>query len=555
MALQVAGDLRDDFGDRVHLVDLSGTGDVDSVLPLIAQAVGLLEEAPGRSLLEELRGQIGDQKMLLVLDNFERVLAAAPVLTDLLRECPGLKQLVTTREALHVSGEHVFPVPPMAVPDPGDRELSLAYLAESDAVALLVDRARAVDPAFRLTDANARMVVELCVGLDGLPLAIELATARLGFLSPEALVERLGSRLELLRGGPRDAPARQQTLRATIDWSYEMLDPGEQRLFGSSGCSRATTVEAVEGAADGVDGMPDIDLIDGVHLHSSTRACSGWSTGVRPHPASRCEDDPEFAAERLDEDPALAAAVRRAHAGWFADWTQAQWEPLTGTGREAASNRMAGDIENIRAAWRYWKDEQDFEQLGKLVDSMWLLYDARGWYHATAALTTDLLEVLSSMPSTPERLVEEITLRTSLARVLMVVTGDTKEVEAAWTRALELSEGQDKVPELLPVLRGLASFYMLRAEFAGRQNWRARCSASPTATTMRTRSKGTWCSGRTWRSWGSSGRGWTTSRRASRPTTHSHESLPVPARQQPRGGVLHHLGDGPLDGRLPRPRA
>ena len=126
---------------------------------------------------------------------------------------------------------------------------------------------------------------------------------------------------------------------------------------------------------------------------------------------------------------------------------------------------MARDIDNIRTAWRYWVAERDFEQLGKFTDSLWLLYDARGWYHATVLLTTDLLELLASTPSTPERVLEQITLQTSLARVLLALKGYTQEVEEAYIRALELCEGEGEIPELLPVLRGLSSFYIYRAEF------------------------------------------------------------------------------------------
>ena len=466
LALQAATDLREPFGDRVYLVDLAGSSDEGAVLPLVARAIGLLDETPGRSLLDDLREHIGDQATLLFLDNFERVIAAAPALAELLRDCPGLKQLVTSREALHVSGERVFSVPPMTVPGPADRDLSLIELGEADAIELFVERARAVDPEFRLTADNARLVTDLCVGLDGLPLAIELATARLGFLTPEALVDRLGRRLELLRGGPRDAPARQQTLRGTIDWSYEMLDEGEQRLFALLSVFTGATVEAVEGVMGRVEGVADTDVFDALGSLVDKSLLRLVDRGEVTSRLVMLETIREYAGERLDEDRAFADAVRRAHASHFADWTEAQWEELTGSEQEVASGQMAADIDNIRTAWRYWVDEKDFEQLSKLTDSMWLLYDARGWYHATAALTTDLLEVLSSTPSSPERAVAELTLQTSLARVLMVVKGDTAEVEAAWRRALELSEGQPESPQLLPVLRSLASFYMLRAEFA-----------------------------------------------------------------------------------------
>jgi tetratricopeptide (TPR) repeat protein len=173
----------------------------------------------------------------------------------------------------------------------------------------------------------------------------------------------------------------------------------------------------------------------------------------------------EYAAERLGELPEVRAAGHRAHAAYFADFAQQQWQHLTGHRRAPALAAMAADTENLRTAWRYWLAEGNLDELNKLVDSLWLLYDARGSYQATIELTSDLLNVLSATPSTPERATQEVTLQTSLARALLAVKGYTSEVEEAYTRALELLEGNPNLPQLFPVLRGLASFYNLRAEF------------------------------------------------------------------------------------------
>ncbi|MET0488720.1 MAG: adenylate/guanylate cyclase domain-containing protein, partial [Acidimicrobiales bacterium] len=466
LALEVANRLRGSYEDRVYLVDISESRDLDAVLSRTAHAVGLREERPDRTLLDDLKDQIGDQRTLLVLDNFEQVLEAAPVVNQLLQDCAHLTLLVTSREALRVRGEQVFPVPPLALLRTDDGEISLERLARTDAVQLFVERARAVQPDFRLTEGNARAVAELCHGLDGLPLAIELATARLGLLSPDALVERIGSRLELLKGGPRDLPARQRTLWATIDWSYALLDPREQWLFGLFSVFSGASVETVEEIAGRVDSGPEIDVLEAVSSLVDKSLIRRLDGGTGPSRLRMLETIREFATARLEEDPALAQEVRRAHASWFAEWTNARWTELTGPERDAAADRMVTDIDNVRTAWRHWVDEKDIEQLGRLTDSLWLLYDEKGWYHATVSLTTDLLDVLGSTPSTPDRIVEEITLQTSLARVLMVIRGVTEEVEEAFTRALELCEGHGEVPELLPVLRGLSSFYIYRAEFA-----------------------------------------------------------------------------------------
>jgi predicted ATPase len=464
LALQAATDLRDDFEDRVYFVDLAASRDLESVLSVTARAIGL-REASNRPLLDDLKQQMGTQKMLLLLDNFEQVTTAAPTMAELLRECPELKQLVTSREVLHVSGENVFPVPPLALPESDVEHVSVAQLAHSEAIQLFVERAQAVNPDFRLTEENARAVAELCVGLDGLPLAIELATARLGLFSPQALVERLGNRLKLLRGGARDAPVRQQTLRDTIAWSYEMLDWGEQRLFELLSVFSGATLEAVEDAASRVEGLAEVDAVDGLSSLVDKSLIRRMDHSDAESRFSMLETIREFATAQLGEDPESSAAVRRAHAAHFADWTQRAWERLTGDERDTASEQMVADIDNIRTAWSYWFAERNLEQLSKFTDSLWLLYDARGWYHATVSLTTDLLELLSSTPSTPERVLEQITLQTSLARALLALKGYTLEVEEAYTRALELCEGEGEIPQLLPVLRGLSSFYIYRAEF------------------------------------------------------------------------------------------
>jgi predicted ATPase/class 3 adenylate cyclase len=466
LALQAAAELIDSFQDGVFFVDLAPVRDPGSILPEIARTVGVRETGQ-TELLEELAGELREREMLLLLDNFEQVTAAAPETAELLAASPRLKLLVTSREALRVRGEHIFSVPPLELPETDLQEGAAEELARYEAIQLFVERARAAKPDFQLTDENAQSVAEICQRLDGLPLAIELATVNLRLFPPKALLERLDSRLKMLHGGVRDLPVRQQTLVDTIGWSYDLLTPGEQRLFELLAVFPSCTVQAVEQVASGIEQLQEtgVEALDGLASlvdKSLIRQIDISGEAIR---LRMLETIREYALDKLEEHPDFSAAVRHSHASYFADFTQLQWELLSSPGREAALDDMSVEIENVRAAWRYWVEQGDLEQLGKFVDSLWMLYDARGWYQATVELTKDLLEVLSAHPSTPERAIQEITLQTSLARALMAIKGYTEEVEEAYRRALELCQQAGEIPQLVPVLRGLASFYTYRAEF------------------------------------------------------------------------------------------
>ena len=213
-------------GCAAVFVDLAPVRDPALVMAELAQAVGV-EPRGGMDLTGQLAAALGDEERLVVLDNCEHVLAAAPDVGQLLAACPRLRVLATSRERLRLSAEQEFPVPPLAMPAPAD-VADLGGLAANPSVALLLDRARRTNPSFDLTSANALLLASVCVRLEGLPLAIELAAARLKVLTPGELLFRLGSRMEVLAGSTRDVPVRQRALRNAIAWSYDLLDPGER---------------------------------------------------------------------------------------------------------------------------------------------------------------------------------------------------------------------------------------------------------------------------------------------------------------------------------------
>jgi predicted ATPase len=247
LSLAVAAEIGSDFADGFRFVALAAVPDAELVTTTVARAAGLLDagDVPVRSTLV---AALRHAETLFVLDNFEHVVAAAPVVNDLLTACPRLKILVTSRVLLRVDGEHALPVPPLAVPDEGwGRAPPATHLVESPAVQLFALRGQAISPSFAVTDDNAPLVADICRRLDGMPLAIELAAARVNHLSLPMLRERLERRLPLLTGGGRDRPRRLQTMRDAIAWSYHLLPADEQTLFRrlavfTGGC----TLEAAE---------------------------------------------------------------------------------------------------------------------------------------------------------------------------------------------------------------------------------------------------------------------------------------------------------------------
>jgi predicted ATPase/DNA-binding CsgD family transcriptional regulator len=359
LGLQVATDLLDNFADGVHFISLAPISDPDLVMPTIAGTLDIKETA-AQPLLARLKASLQNQQQLLVLDNFEQILPAAPQLTDLLASCPQLKLLVTSRSTLHLQGEHEFPVPPLAVPDLKQLPEQEA-LAQYAAIALFLQRTQAMRPDFQLTQANARAIVEICVRLDGLPLAIELAAARIKLLPPLALLRRLSHRLEVLTGGAQDLPARQQTLRNTIQWSYDLLSKEEQRLFRwlsifVGGCTLETAevlCQAGSGQAssvlEGVASLLDKSLVQQTEREGEEARLVMLET-LR-----------EFGLESLQGYGELEAA-RRAHARYYLELAEQARLELLGPQQATGLQRLQQEHDNLRAALE-WGLEEATEQV------------------------------------------------------------------------------------------------------------------------------------------------------------------------------------------------
>ncbi len=467
IALQAAAELIEQFPDGVFFIDLALVSDPQAVAAVVAQTLGI-RETPQRAISEELISALRAKTILLLLDNFEQVTTAAPLAADLLQNCQHLKLLVTSREALRLRGEYVFPLPPLELPGKNLNNIPLDQLGAYEAVRLFVERAKALNPHFDLTAENARQVAQICQRLDGLPLAIELAAARTRLFSPQALLERLEHSLGLLRGGARDLPARQQTLHNAINWSYELLNANEQWLFKilsvfSGGCTLDSVESVAERMAQGSGaGLDVLDTLTSLVEKSLVRQVLVEMEEPR---LRMLETIREFAAGQLAADPGLQADALGAHAAFFADFSSSQAHQLAGSRKDEALAALSADLENVRAAWEYWLAQKDLERLGKFVDSLWFLNDERGWYHATAKLSQDLLSVLSTTPASADLVETEVMLLTSLARALLVTKGYTPEVEDVYERALERSRTIGYTPKMAPILKALANLSTLKADF------------------------------------------------------------------------------------------
>ena len=340
--------LLDDFAAMICFVPLAATRDPDFVLPAIAQALGV-REAGSHSLLEQLQTAIDEQSLLLLLDNFEHVLAAAPSLSDLLAFCPNLHLLVTSRAALRLQGEHEFPVSPLALPDLAHLPDRTEALVQYAACALFVQRAQAIRLDFQVTQANVRVIAEVCTRLDGLPLALELAAARLRLLSPQALLSRFAHRLEVLTGGTRTLPERQQTLRATISWSYDLLAPQEQRLFRYlSVFTGGYTLQAAQAIAQAA-GLAESMVLDGVGVLLENHLLRREVQLGGELRLFMLETIREFGLECLGSAGELEA-TRLKHAAYFLALAEEAAPGLQGGDQVSWMAQLDRELDNLRAA-------------------------------------------------------------------------------------------------------------------------------------------------------------------------------------------------------------
>ena len=376
LALQSAAELIDEFEDGVFFVALDTISDHELVASAVAQALGVTESGD-QPLEERLKEYLHERETLLLLDNFEQVMEATPLLEGVLAAAPRLKVLVTSRATLRLYGEHEFPVPSLELPD--TRHLPEPEdLAQYEAVRLFIARAQAVKLDFAVTNENAPAVAEICTRLDGLPLAIELAAARIRLLPPQAMLARLGSRLKLLSGGARNLPERQRTLRGAIEWSHSLLSPEEQTLFArlsvfAGGC----TLEAIEAVCDAEGDLPVNYSLEGV---SSLLAKSLLRQVEDPACDPRfvmLETIHEYASEKLEES-GETEEIKHAHAEYYLALAEEAEPELRGPDQLEWFESLEAEHDNLRAALSWSLDIRDTELGLRLAGALGEFWYARG---------------------------------------------------------------------------------------------------------------------------------------------------------------------------------
>ena len=463
LALQVAADLAETFADGAQFVSLAALNDPALVLPTLAQALGL-RESGALPILTLLITALREQHLLLVLDNFEHVIAAAPHLAVLLEACPGVKMLVTSREALHLRAEQQFVAPPLALPPlpPRDacQQIDSAALEENPAVRLFLQRAQAVQPGFHLTPDDAVIIAEMCHRLEGIPLAIELAAPRLKLLSPQALLARLPvpargeGRLQVLTGGARDLPERQRTMRATIAWSYELLSSDERALFRRLAVFMGGwTLEAAEQVCLAA-GALKLDLLEGLaslldkSLVSQEPASNG-ETRFRMLYVLR-----EFGLEHLDVE-GEATTTREAHAAYYLSLVEKTYPQRDGAEQQGWRNPLGQEHDNLRAALNWWLEQAEQAHTSEAAERALRLWWSMSpfWlascYREGYASVQRVLAVRASMSEAAQ--VKALLYAASVLRAV----DDTAQAEALAQEALALARQTGDLPGIAFALQRL----------------------------------------------------------------------------------------------------
>jgi non-specific serine/threonine protein kinase len=459
LALEAGNQMAASYPGGVSFVDLTSIHNPALVLTAIAQTLGI-GRTQNRSLLERLEDHLGAREVLLILDNVEQVVAAAPQLADLLARCSGVTLLVTSREPLHLQWEHSIQIRPLPVPDPQHLP-PLEELYRIPAVALFVQRVRAIDAQFGLSADSAPIIAELCVRLDGLPLAIELAAARMRLLSPQMILDRLDHRFSLLRWHAQDMPARQRTLHSAIGWSYDLLGEGEQRLFRHIGVFVSSfTLEAVEAleAALPSDAVDPLEVLDGISSLVDKSLVVVEPVGENEVRYRLLESVREYALEQLticDE----CDRVREAHAAYFLEFAERGAPELGHAGQVDWFSRLERECDNLRAAVQWFGASSQTELQLRLLTATWYFCWTRGYMaEGTRCLKRALTHAHGIDPAVRARAL-------SALAILLLSQGELAQAEPMLEEAQELAHAANDLPSVAQALTGLGLLAQRRRQW------------------------------------------------------------------------------------------
>ena len=464
LCLRLARELLDDFQNGVFFVALTSINDPNLVAPTIAKVLGIKEER-GVSLVDSMKEFFRGKRILVVLDNFEQVISAAPLITDLLASSLGLEFIVTSRAALHLRGEHEFAVLPLAVPDP-QRLHSLEQLAKYSSIALFVSRAQALKPDFTLSEDNAAAVAEICTRLDGLPLAIELAAARIKLLPPSAMLKRMDSSLKVLTGGARDLPARQQTMRGAIAWSYDLLEPEERTLFNRlsiflGGCS----LEEAEAVCNSTGDL-ELDFLDGVTSLVDKSLLRQKEQDDSEGRFSMFQTIREFGLEQLAQTGELAT-VRAQHLNFYLELAEQAEPELTGASQASWFSRLEKEHDNFRAALIYSRESDRLEDGLRLAGALWRFWEVRGHVGEGRAVMDQLLNMAGATDVSPNVRAKAL----NGAGVLAGNQGDHARQTAILQESLKLYEELDDKSGIAQSINNLGSIAYSQGDYARAQDF------------------------------------------------------------------------------------
>ncbi|HEX9987316.1 MAG TPA: tetratricopeptide repeat protein [Chloroflexia bacterium] len=467
LALQLASHLLERFPQGVFFVNLAPVSDPALVVSTIAQTLGI-KESGGRPLTEILKDYLRSKQILLVLDNFEQVVEAASTVAELLASSPRLKVLTTSREVLHLYNEHSFPVPPLAFPEPKQllglksNSSPLEQLTQYEAVRLFIQRALAVKPDFQVTNDNAPAVAEICVRVDGLPLAIELAAARVRLLPPEAILSRLEHRLPLLTGGARDLPVRHQTLRSTIEWSYGLLDDAEQKLFRRLGVFvGGRTLEAIEAVCNALGDL-EIDVLEGVSSLVD-KSLLRKEDGVGGEPRFvMLETMQEYAREKAEESGELEF-ISNLHCDYFLQLAENAEHGMLGSETGVWLRRLDAEQANLRAAleWSLSAEGRARAEKGlRLAGALARYWQFRSYFSEGRQWCTQLL----SRTEPAELSIERAKALRTLA-VMIFQQGHFAEARGIFEKSLAMSRALGDDWGVVRALNGLGVVVMWLGEY------------------------------------------------------------------------------------------